>query len=123
MTDKAAADAAFQSCVPSLTAVHLSHCKNPDCYAKRDFKPRWFCVLPADLEGDCIPDSLQAGHGLRLEVPFRYLTQTVRANSNEQYLCTTQCGSSTIKVTCNCDKPGLHAGLFRALCKCYNGRT
>ena len=56
--------------VTALSSLHQETCKRSHCFTRANLNLAYFCVLPSDLEDDCVPDSLQVGHGLRLELPY-----------------------------------------------------
>ncbi|ALE15311.1 E3 12.5K [bottlenose dolphin adenovirus 2] len=119
MTDRSQFNKDCQKCVTSLASVHLAACRNHRCFARDGYEPKWFCVLPSDLESECIPDSLQPGHGIRLEVADRSVSGFKKVGA-EKYIFVADCGPSRFKIICNCPGPAVHPHLMRVLCKCYN---
>ncbi|SMG83456.1 E3 12.5K [Bottlenose dolphin adenovirus 1] len=121
MTDRSDFNKKCQICVDSLCSAHAEYCANPRCFTKDGCSVKWFCVLPTDLEGECIPDSLQPGHGVRVEVPALSHSQFTTF-AGDRYLCLSDFGRSAFKIVCSCSMPGVHPNILRLLCKCYNKR-
>lgn len=103
----------------SLCRLHNSTCSNSNCFWSHHLVPTYFCVLPSDLEGDCVPDSLQAGHGIRLDFPNRFVHRSDHKNGFEIF-SSSHLKSGYIKSVCTCNSPGTHLALFDALCDLFN---
>lgn len=114
-------DRDLQLSLRALCQIHFNSCTATTCFWKYHLLPSYFCVLPELLEGDCVPDSLQPGHGLKLQVPHSYLNYFTQKNGL-LILCCCNLKSGYLKVSCSCNSPGAHLGLFEALCEIFNRR-
>ncbi|YP_094046.1 E3 12.5K [Bovine mastadenovirus A] len=99
--------------------LHYSRCQSTNCFWKQGILPTYQCILDADLHADCVPDSLQAGHSLRLELPHRFACYQT-SNHGLPIVCSSNVKSSSFKVTCSCSSTGMHLALADALCDLVN---
>lgn len=105
----------------ALSQIHSDTCTSPTCFWSLKLLPEYFCILPSQLEGECVPDSLQAGHGLKLTVPHCYLNYFTEKHGL-LIVCSCNLKSGYIKTRCSCSSPGAHIALFDALCEVFNRR-
>lgn len=103
-----------------LCIEHLQTCKKPRCFTRHSLFPSWFNVPIEDLEGECVPDSLQPGHGVLLKIPRNYSSRIIQKPGEPDLFCSNLFQEGEIKITCRCPNPQVHPRLIDQLCKQYN---
>ena len=108
-----------QQLLRELLDQHRRQCPNRCCFAREGIHPEYFCITREHFEAECIPDSLQEGHGLRFSLPTRYSDRRHR-DGERTILTSYYCGPASFKVRCLCAHPDPHPLLLDLLCELYN---